>query len=205
MFEHIAKHYDHCEGNYKLAQNPVTSHYVRGAISFPIAFRTYQSYDNVTNWEEHFQRNFPEIKIPSQSKQRNKLKKKYEEQLLNKDKEFANKHELFKTKITLACELVEDAISRGLEFTVVLFDTWYLAPELVEVIEKYQKAWISILKQNRKLQTKSLKIYGKDGNKIEIQEGEIKVEELVKLIEKSNYKPVYVNEDTTYWAFSFTA
>ncbi len=44
MFEHIAKHYDHSEGNYKLAHNPVTSHYVRGAISFPIDFRTYLSY-----------------------------------------------------------------------------------------------------------------------------------------------------------------
>jgi SRSO17 transposase len=166
MFEHIARYYDHCDGSYKLAQNPVTSHYVRGRISFPVAFRSYHSYDKVTDWAEHFSKNFPEIKIPSESKQRNKLKKKYEEQLLNKDQEFAAKHKAFKTKITLACELVEDAVRRGLEFSVVLFDAWYLAPELVEVIEKRHKAWISILKPNRKLQANSLRIYDAAGNKM---------------------------------------
>ncbi|KAF0248778.1 MAG: Transposase family protein [bacterium] len=113
MFEHIARHYDHSESSYKLAQNPVTSHYVRGAISFPIEFRTYQSYDLATNWQEHMQKNFPEIKLPTQSKERNKLKKKIESELLEKDKEFAVKHQTFKTKITLASQLVEDAINRG--------------------------------------------------------------------------------------------
>ena len=205
MFEHIARHYDHSDGSYKLAQNPVTSHYVRGQISFPVAFRSYHSYDKVTNWAEHFSKNFPEIKIPSESKQRNKLKKKYEEQLLNKDQEFAAKHKAFKTKITLACELVEDAVRRGLEFSVVLFDAWYLAPELVEVIEKRHKAWISILKQNRKLQANSLRIYDAADNKIVFEDGEIKVEDLINKIPKSAYKSVAVNEETTYWAFSFTA
>lgn len=205
MFEHIAKHYDHSEGSYKLAQNPVTSHYVRGAISFPIDFRTYLSYDDVTNWQEHMKKNFPQIKIPTQSKERNKVKKKYEAQLLEKDKEFAGKHQAFKTKIRLACQLVEDAISREIEVDVVLFDAWYLAPELIEVIEKHNKGWISILKSNRKLQTNSLKIYDENGNKIVFEDGEIKVEELIKLIPPSAYKAVSVNEETTYWAFSFTA
>jgi hypothetical protein len=205
MFEHIARHYDHSDGSYKLAQNPVTSHYVRGTISFPVAFRSYHNYDKVTNWEEHFRKNFPEIKIPAQSKERNKLKKKYETQLLSKDQEFAAKHAAFKTKITLACELVEDAISRDLAFSVVLFDAWYLAPELIAVIEKYQKAWISILKPNRKLQANSLKIYDQDGNRIVFEDGEIKVEDLINQIPKSAYQAVVVNEETTYWAFSFTA
>lgn len=205
MFEHIARHYDHSEGSYKLAQNPVTSHYVRGAISFPIEFRTYLSYDLVTNWQEHMQKNFPEIKIPTQSKERNKLKKKIESELLEKDKEFAAKHQAFKTKITLASQLVEDGINRGIDFDVVLFDAWYLAPELIETIEKYHKGWISILKSNRKLQTNSVKIYDDNGNKIEFEEGEIKVEDLIKYIPLSGYKAVNVNEETTYWAFSFTA
>lgn len=205
MFEHIARHYDHSDGSYKLAQNPVTSHYVRGAISFPVTFRTYRNYDKVTDWEEHFRKNFPEIKIPSQSKERNKLKKKYETQLLSKDKEFAAKHVTFKTKITLACELVEDAIRRDLAFSVVLFDAWYLAPELIEVIEKHQKAWISILKPNRKLQANSLKIRDAAGNKTVFEAGEIKVEDLINKIPKSAYQAVAVNEETTYWAFSFTA
>ncbi|KAF0248777.1 MAG: hypothetical protein FD167_1822 [bacterium] len=88
---------------------------------------------------------------------------------------------------------------------MVLFDTWYLAPELIEVIEKHHKGWISILKSNRKMQTNSLRIYDDNGNKIEFEEGEIKVEELIKYIPLSAYKAVNVNEESTYWAFSFTA
>jgi hypothetical protein len=38
LFEHIARHYDHCDSSYKLAQNPVTSHYVRGNVSFPLSY-----------------------------------------------------------------------------------------------------------------------------------------------------------------------
>lgn len=206
LFEHIARHYDHCDGSYKLSQNPVTSHYVRGDISFPIDLRVYRSYDEVTDWEKHFRKNFPDVEIPKQSKERNKLKRKYEKQLLEKDPEFAKKHEAFKTKITLGCELVEDAIiKRSLEFQVVLFDAWYLVPELVKIVDKHQKAWISILKSNRKLETSSLKLYDEKGKRIVFSEAEIKVEQLVKQIPKSAYKKIVVDQDTTYWAFSFPA
>ncbi len=205
LFEHISRHYDHCDGSYKVARNPVTSHYRRGQISFPVDFRTYRTYDEVTGWEEHFRRNFPDVEIPRASKQRNKLKKKYEKNLVANDAEFAAKHLAFKTKLKLACELVADAISRGLEFSVVLFDAWYLAPELVEVIEHHHKAWISMLKSNRKVQTAGLKIYDEGGTRIEFAEPEIKVEELVKLIPPSAYKKVTIDAETSYWTCSFTA
>lgn len=205
LFEHTARHYDHCDGSYKLAQNPVTSHYQRGWISFPVEFRTYRTYDEVTGWEEHFRRHFPEVAIPRESKQRNKLKKKYEQQLVASDTEFGAKHLAFRTKIKLACELVTDAVHRGLEFAVVLFDAWYLAPELIEVIERHHKAWISLLKSNRKVQTAGLKIYAQDGHRIEFAVPEIKLEELVKLIPPSANKQVTLAEETSYWTCSFTA
>lgn len=205
LFEHIARHYDHCDGSYKLAQNPVTSHYVRGSVSFPIDFRTYRTYDEATDWEAHFRKHFPDVEIPKESKARSKLKVKYEKKLLALDREFAQKHQAFKTKITLACELVEDAIGRELDFSVVLFDAWYLAPKLVEKIEKYGKAWISLLRSNRKLETASLRLYDEQGNRLVFDRPEIKIEELIPRIPKSAYKAVAIDPDTRYWVFSFTA
>lgn len=204
LFEHISRHYDHCDNSYKLARNPVTSHYQRGEVSFPVDFRTYRTYDEATNWEAHLKQNFPELEIPKKSKERNKLKQKYEKKLLALDAEFARKHEVFKTKIKLAVELVEDAIERGLDFEVVLFDAWYLSPELVEVIERHQKAWISQLKSNRKIETRGLKLNDAEGNRIKFEEAEIRVDELVKLIPKSAYRKVERGEQASYWAFSLT-
>ena len=205
LFEHIAKHYDHSDSNYKLAQNPVTSHYVRGKVSFPLDFRVYRTYDEVTDWEAHFQKHFQDVAIPKMSKERNKIKRKYERQLLDKDPEFAKKHASFKTKIELAGELVDDAVKRQADFSVVLFDSWYLAPALVTIIENHQKTWISVLKKNRNLETASLKLYDEQGQPLVFDTPEIKVELLVPCIPKTAYKKVVIDVDTSYWAFSFSA
>ena len=205
LMEHIARHYDHCDGSYKLAQNPVTSHYLRGCVSFPVETRTYRNYDQVTAWETHFRQQFPEVGIPKQSKARNKLKHKYEKRLLEMDADFAAKHAAFETKLKLAGQLVEDAVKRGLSFEMVLFDSWYLAPELIGVIEKHGKGWISILKKNRNLQTAGLRLKDGQGQPLQFSKSEVKVEDLVPLIPKSAYKAVKVNEETTYYATTFAA
>jgi len=205
LMEHLARHYDHCDGSYKLGQNPVTSHYLRGRVSFPVDLRAYRSYDEVTDWEKHFRQNFPAVEIPKKSKERNKLKQKYEKRLLAADPEFAAKHQAFETKIKLACQLVEDAIKRDLPFSLVLFDAWYLAPELVAVIERHNKGWISILRKNRNLETQSLKLNDAEGQRLQFSSSEIKVEDLVPLIPKTAYDPVKINDETTYYTTTFTA
>ena len=205
LFDHIATHYDHSDNSYKLAQNPVTSHFVKGLISFPIDFRMYRTYDEVTKWPEHFAKHFPAIPIPPTSKERNKLKKKYEQQLLDVDPAFARKHHGFKTKLTLAVELINDAIRRELDVSVVLFDAWYLAPEVVEAIEQAKKAWVSILKKNRKLETQSLHIDDTDGKRLEFEDSEIKMEELLPLIPTRAYHTLTIDQETTYYACTFTA
>jgi len=48
-------------------------------------------------------------------------------------------HEQFRTKIALAMELVEAAIRHQVPFGVVVFDAWYLAEELVRVLERRRK------------------------------------------------------------------
>jgi hypothetical protein len=45
--------------------------------------------------------------------------------------------------------LIQKAPERGLPFDTVLFDGWYLAPDLVEAIEAQYKDWFSILKKNK--------------------------------------------------------
>jgi hypothetical protein len=205
LFDHIAKHYDHSDNSYKLAQNPVTSHFVKGLISFPVDFRTYRTYDEVTKWPEHFAKHFPAIPIPPTSTERHKLKKKYEKQLCDADPAFARKHQAFKTKLTLAVELINAAIRHGLECSVVLCDAWYLAPAVVEAIEKAKKAWVSILKKNRKLETQSLHIDAADGKKMAFEDSEIKVEELIPVIPTRAYHTMTIDKETTYDACTFTA
>ena len=125
--------------------------------------------------------------------------------MLAADADFAAQHQAFDTKLKLAAQLVEDAVQRGLSFELVLFDAWYLAPELTAVIERHGKGWISILKRNRKLQTAGLKILDAQGQPLPFSARAIKVEDLVPLIPKSAYKAVKVNDETTYYATTFTA
>jgi SRSO17 transposase len=55
----------------------------------------------------------------------------------------------FKTKIELAEELIQDALDRGLQFKTVVFDAWYLAKELVKVIELKGLYWVGAVPSNR--------------------------------------------------------
>jgi hypothetical protein len=55
------------------------------------------------------------------------------------------------TKIRLACCLVKKALYLGLPFKTVVFDSWYLAPELIDFIEALNLdiKWVSRLASNR--------------------------------------------------------
>lgn len=55
------------------------------------------------------------------------------------------------TKIRLACWLVKKALYLGLPFKTVVFDSWYLAPELIDFIEALNLniKWVSRLASNR--------------------------------------------------------
>jgi SRSO17 transposase len=129
LFEYVVKHYDHCENRYMLAHNLVTSHYVSGAVRFPIDVRIYRRYEEKTRWEEFVAKHFPERKIPT-GKERQKFHKEVDEKLLE-EPEFKKLHQEFQTKITLAVELIEKALERKVPFKIVLMDSWYLAEEVI--------------------------------------------------------------------------
>src|SRR6266581_3651027 len=59
LFDHVDRHYNHGEGTYPLAHNPVTSFYVSGAVRFPLDLRLYRRYEDVTQWETFVAKHFP--------------------------------------------------------------------------------------------------------------------------------------------------
>lgn len=201
LFEYVARHYDHSDGRYPLAHNLVTSHLVSGAVRFPVDARLYRRYEERTNWLFFVHKHFGEIKIPSTSKERNKFHKEVDGKLLQ-DPEFAGLHEEFETKINLAVQLIEAAIKRQLPLKIVLMDSWYVAPLVLECLQKHQLDWVSLLKKNRKIETASFTLRDAAGKKIELAGAHIKVEEMVKLLPPSAFKQVKVGKQE-YWCFAF--
>ncbi len=200
LFDYIAQHYNHSDGSYPLAHNPVTSFSVSADVRFPLDLRLYRRYEEITQWETFVAKHFPERPIPTLKKARARFHKEVDPLLLT-DEAFAALHAQFRTKIALGIELVEAAIRQKVPFDVVLFDGWYLAEELVVVLSRRRKAWVSILKKNRNLETASFVLKDAAGSPIPLAEPHIAVEDLIGLIPASAYRPVKVGT-TTYWCFS---
>jgi hypothetical protein len=200
LFEYVDKHYNHSDQSYPLAHNLVTAHYVSGAVRFPVDFRLYRRYEEFTQWETFVAKHFANETIPRQKKARNKFRRRVEPTLLADD-EFRLLHEAFQTKITLATELVAYAIVNELPFATVLFDSWYMAPELLAVLKQHDKNWISILKMNRNVLTSSFVLKEAIGQPIRFEKSKIQVKDLVPLIPTSAFISVVV-DGHTYYCFS---
>jgi len=173
---------------------------VSGPVRFPVDLRLYRRYEEVTQWEAFVQKHFPNREIPKKKKERAQLHKEVDPVLLQ-DPAFQALHQQFQTKIELAIELLKAAIAHKLPFSVVLFDSWYLAEDFVAVLRRRKKDWISILKKNRNLETNSFVLKDAAGKRILLDGPHIQVEDLVPLIPASAYHPVTVG-DTTYWTFT---
>jgi hypothetical protein len=200
LFDHVDRHYNHGDGTYPLAHNPVTSLYVSGPVRFPVGLRLYRRYEELTQWPAAVAKHFPELKIPTERNARNRLHTQVDPVLLQ-DPEFRARHEQFRTKIALAIELVEEAIRHKVPFGVVVFDAWYLAEDLVQVLARRRKDWISLLKKNRLLETASFHLRDANGWAMKLPSPHIAVEDLVPLIPATAYRPVTVKEHT-YWCFT---
>lgn len=202
LFEYVDRHYNHSDASFPLAHNPVTSHYVSGPVRFPVDLCLYRRYEEITCWEEFVYKHFPDQLIPSTKKERAKLHKRVDSVLME-DPAFVKLHTQFHTKIELAIELVRKAFERKLPFSVVLFDSWYLAEELVGVLAELEKDWVSMLKRNRNLETNSFVLKDATGQPICFAGPHIKVEDLVAHIPSSAYRAVTVGEQS-YWCFTMT-
>lgn len=202
LFDYVDNHYNHGNGQYPLAHNLVTSHYVSGPVRFPVDLTLYRRYEEFTDWESFVTKYFPDETIPRKKAEREKFHKRVDAKLLE-DPAFQKLDQSFQTKIALATDLVEKATQRGLAFGWVLFDGWYLAPDFLELIQRLKKDWISILKQNRNLETNSFQLRDEKGQPIPMSGPQIKVSELVPLIPKQSFKPITLS-DRTYYTFTMT-
>jgi hypothetical protein len=202
LFEYVDRHYDHADDSFPLAHNPVTSHFVSGAVRFPVDWRLYRRYEELTRWEEFVHKHFPQREVPKKRKERMRLHKEADTVLLQ-DSEFAALHQQFRTKIDLAVELLEGAVQRGLAFDTLVFDGWYLSEELVRAAERRQKDWISLLKKNRNLETASFALRDASGQRVALEGPHISVEKLVPLIPAHAYREMKVKEKS-YWTFTLT-
>jgi hypothetical protein len=195
LFDHVDRHYNHGDGTYPLAHNPVTSLYVSGPVRFPVGLRLYRRYEELTQWQAAVAKHFPELKIPTERNARNRLHTQVDPVLLQ-DPEFRARHEQFRTKIALAIELVEEAIRHKVPFGVVVFDAWYLAEDVVRGLARRRKDWISLLKKNRLLETASFHLRDANGWALKLPGPHIAVEDLVPLIPATAYRPVTVKAHT---------
>jgi DDE superfamily endonuclease len=200
LFDYVDRHYNHSDGTYPLAHNPVTSFSVSGPVRFPLGLRLYRRYEELTQWDAAVAKHVPNLKIPTDTKERNRLHKQVDPVLLQ-DREFQARHAQFRTKIALAIELVEEAIRHKVPFGVVVFDAWYLAEDLIQVLARRRKDWISLLKKNRLLETASFHLRDAHGWAIKLPGPHLALEELVPLIPANAYRPVQVREHT-YWCFT---
>ena len=200
LFDYVDRHYNHSDGTYPLAHNPVTSFYVSGPVRFPLGLRLYRRYEELTQWEAAVAKHFPALELPTNTKARNRLHKQVDPVLLQ-DPDFQARHKQFRTKIALAIDLVETAIRQKVPFGVVVFDAWYLAEDLVRVLARRRKDWLSLLKKNRLLETASFHLRDAHGWPLKLPGPHIAVEDLVPLIPTNAYRPVTVRAHT-YWCFT---
>jgi DDE superfamily endonuclease len=200
LFDYVDRHYNHGDAPYPLAHNPVTSHYVSGPVRFPVDLRLYRRYEELTRWEAFVHKHFPDRPIPTQKKERARLHKTVAPVLLE-DPDFQKLHQQFRTKIDLGIALLEAAIQHKVPFNVLLFDSWYLAEELVSMARYRQKDWISLLKKNRNVETHSFVLKDAAGKPLQMEGPHIAVADLVPLIPPTAYREVTVG-DKTYWTFT---
>jgi SRSO17 transposase len=200
LFDYVDRHYNHGDGTYPLAHNPVTSHYLSGPVRFPVDLRLYRRYEECTRWEAFVHKHFPDRVIPTKKKARTRFHKDVAPVLLA-DPEFQTLHQQFRTKIDLGIELLEAAITHKVPLSVLLFDSWYLAEELVSMARYRKKDWISLLKKNRNLETHSFTLKDAEGKPVRLEGPQIAVEALVPLIPPMAYRAVTVRDNTS-WPFT---
>ena len=195
LFDHVDRHYNHSDGPYPLAHHPVTSFSVTGPVRFPLGLRLYRRDEDLTQWEAAVTQHVPDRTIPRDTKGQNRLHQQVDP-VLRQAPEFRARHEPFRTNIALAVELIEEAIRHKVPFGVVVFDAWYLAEDVVPVLTRRRKDWISRLQKNRLLETASFHLRDANGWALKLPVPHIAVEALIPLIPANAYRPVKIRAHT---------
>lgn len=177
QMELIAKLWDHAEQRYCWAHDLVTSFYVNDAQRFPVNFRLWLQFKEKEERKALMAQRAALGAHPTLEQQR-----AYVRTLIG----FGSRQQAYRTKQQLAAELVSDAVQHELPFATVLFDSWYLHTQLLDVIEDHHKDWIGGLPKGRLVKW----------------QGEwLQVQAYLKTIPAQAYRRVAIGAQT-YWVFS---
>ncbi len=178
LFAYVDRHYAHGEGRYPVGHKLVTTHFLSGAVRFPLAVRLSRRYEEKTRGEEFVRPHFPGREMPTAKKPRN-LRHQQVDEILLQDAEVAALHAQFHTKIALALELIEKALARTIPFQIVRMDRWLLCEEVATALARLEKDWGSLLQKNRNLDVSSFTLRDAPGQAVALAGPHIKVEDLV--------------------------
>jgi hypothetical protein len=201
LFAHVDRHDHHSDGTYPLAHNPGTSFAVSGPVRFPLGLRLDRRDAELTPWEAAVATPVPALTIPTDTQARHRLHQQLDP-VLRQDPECRARHELVRTKIALAMDLIAAAIGRKVPFGVVVFDAWYLAADFIQVVARRRKDGINRRTKNRLLETASVHRRDAHGWTIKLPGPHSALEARVPLIPAHAYRPVTVSAQTS-WCFTW--
>ena len=195
LFDYVDRHANHRAGTYPLAHKPVTSVSVSGPGRFPVALRLDRRDEALPQWEAYVATHCPDLQLPTDRKGRNRLHQQGAPVLLQ-DPECRGRQAQFRTTMALAMELVEEAIRHQGPLGVVVCEAWSLAEDLVRVLARQHKEWISLLQTNRGLETASFPLRDLNGWAMQLPRPHMAGADLVPLIPATASRPVTVGEHT---------
>jgi len=180
--ENVEKHFDHAEGRYVLAHNLVTCQYKDRRVSYAIDFRPYYRFNEKQDKQklkEQLSDVGRQIELfDERQRQIEKLKLLLIYELRKRR---------FKTKIELACELVDSTETLGIKAKTYVFDSWFLSKRLTNHIRAYGKDWISVLKSNRILLIKGQRV---------------PLSQFIASLPKEAFKKINLKNGKCYWVFT---
>jgi hypothetical protein len=183
------RHDNHRDGTFPLAHHPVPRVYVSAPVRFPRGLRLYRRDEELTPWDGAVAKHGPDLTIPTTTKARHRLPTQVDP-VWRQEPEVRARHEPFQTTIALAIDLIEEAIRHQVPLGVVVFDTWDLAEDVVQIWARRRKDGVSLLKKNRGLETASVHLRDVNGWPLQLPRPHLAVEELVALIPANAYRPV---------------
>jgi len=168
---------DHSLNRYVWAHDVVTAHYVNRQDQFPVDLRLYQQF-RVKYERQRLQQLLEQVRADP-------TRIGYQQVLLEL-LSYRWRQQNFKTKTTLASEMVQAAVGWGLPFHLVLWDSWFSRRPLIEQVEQLDKDWIGGCPKDRKV------LY--QGRWQQLQT-------FIKTIPTDAYRPAKIN-DHLYWIFA---
>lgn len=168
---------DHRLGHNVWAHDVVTSYYVNRSDQFPVDLRLYYQFNR-----KYEQQVLDRIGVEIQAEPSLANYRQYLTSLVSHH----YRQQLYRSKTMLAAELVNQAVTWELPFSVVLFDSWFLRSPLIEAIDRQHKDWIGACPKDRLVLAKARWV---------------QLQEYIQTIPTSAYRPCKIGHHL-YWAFT---